>query len=172
MKVLIAGFGNVLRRDDAFGPLLVRALERRELGAGVTLLEAGIGGVSRVQELQGGYDAAILLDAVEGDRPGQVKTMSLEVRDPASLGTRAARDYLADIHYAEPGRALALAKGIGALPARTYLVGCVPRSCDLGEGLSAPVANALSEAEERVIELLGRLRRDVATSEGTRAWSH
>lgn len=173
MKVLVAGFGNVLREDDGFGVRLLKSLElRRDLGAGVTLLEVGIGGVSFVQELLGGYDATILLDAVEGDRPGRVREMSLEVTDPASLGANAARDYLADVHYAEPGRALALAKAIGSLPAQAYLVGCVPASCELGEGLSVPVEAALAEAADRVVKLLARLRAGDATElERSAAWS-
>lgn len=167
MRVLVAGFGNVLLGDDGFGVRLLERLEKRlELagpgsGREVTLLEAGIGGVSFVQESMAGYDAVILLDAIEradeGDRTGEIRVLELEVADPSKLDARRARDYLADVHYAEPGRALALAKGIGTLPERCYLVGCVVDGCELGEELGAPVAAALAEAEERVLELLGRL---------------
>lgn len=69
----------------------------------------------------------------------------------------ATRDAFADIHYAEPGRALALAKAVGVLPAAVYLVGCAPAGCALGDGLSAAVAAALDEAEQALWDLLARL---------------
>jgi len=163
MRILIAGFGNSLRGDDGFGvELLERLRDSTDSLPGIGLLEAGIGGISLVQELLGGYDGLIVLDAVEGDEPGQVRVLELEVGDPRERPALAVREYFADVHYAEPGRALALAKGIDLLPAAAFLVGCVPRSCELGEGLTTEVEAALEPAVRLTLDLVDAMRRDHA----------
>lgn len=158
MKTLVAGFGNLLRRDDGFGIELLRRLEACEdLPPDVHLLEVGIGGISLVQELLGGYDALVLLDAVEGPEPGALRVLEVESKDLSERPLAAIRDYFADVHYAEPGRALALAKAVGSLPDRAYLVGCVPLSTELGEGLSPAVERTVEDAFRATLELLGRI---------------
>lgn len=152
-KVLVAGFGNLLRQDDGFGVALLKRLQTRPAPPGVTLQEVGIGGVSMVQELLTGYDALIVLDALDGSAPGTVKVLEAVVPEAADLP----RDFLADTHYAEPGRAMVLAKAVGALPRATYVVGCVAERAELGEGLSAAVTRALERAEQQVLDLIGDL---------------
>ena len=106
----------------------------------------------------------MFLDAVEGDEPGRVQVLELKVDDPRERPPLEVRDYFADIHYAEPGRALALAKGIGALPKVAFLVGCVPRSCKLEQGLSTDVAAALEPAVRTTLDLVRTMgRRHVDT---------
>jgi len=52
MKILIAGVGNLLRGDDGFGVEVGRRLlTGNDLPSGVKVLEAGISGISLVQEL-------------------------------------------------------------------------------------------------------------------------
>lgn len=156
--ILLAGFGNVLHRDDAFGVrLLERLSHNSNLPTGVKLLDAGIGGMHFVQELFGGYQAVVILDAVEGDRPGMVRVLGADVTDPRTLPPRVERDLLADLHYAEPGRAMAMAKALDQLPAQTYIVGCVPAVIDLGIGMSPEVEAALPLAEDRTLELIAML---------------
>lgn len=166
MRVLVAGFGNVLRQDDGFGVELAKRLERAgSLPPGATLLEVGIGGVSMVQELMTGYAALIVLDALDGPVPGTVKVLEAEVPDAADLP----RDFLADTHYAEPGRAMVLAKAVGALPALTYIVGCVAERSELGEGLGVAVEAALDDAVARVLDLIRMLDGQSAPPEEVRA---
>lgn len=157
MKLLIAGFGNVLREDDGFGAFLAQRLQGHpHLPEGVDVLEVGIGGISMVQDLMTGYDALIVLDALEGDSPGVVKTLTAEVPDAQDMP----RDFLADVHYAEPGRALVLAKAVGVLPPTVYIVGAVAKSAELGEGLSLEVEAALETALRLVLDLSKRLIND------------
>lgn len=158
MKILVAGFGNVLREDDAFGiRLLERLRVRQEAWQGVRFFEAGIGGINFVQELQDHFDAVVVLDALEGeenDIPGTVRVLEAEVFDPRSLTVMQSRDALADIHYAEPGRAMALAKALECLPAKSYIVGCVAARCEMGLELTPQVGAALENAEARAVELI------------------
>lgn len=154
MKILLAGFGNILREDDGFGVVLAQRLQEYPLPEGVDVLEAGIGGISLVQDLMKGYDALIVLDALEGGIPGVVKTLTADVPDAQDMP----KDFLADVHYAEPGRALVLAKAVGVLPEIVYIVGAVAKSAELGEGLCPEVEAALETALRVVLDLLKRLR--------------
>ena len=80
MNILIAGFGNLLREDDGFGVLLLQRLQSESLPPNVRLFEVGIGGISMVQELLTPCDALIVLDAIEGDSPGDLRVMEIAAK--------------------------------------------------------------------------------------------
>ena len=146
-KVLVAGVGNVLRGDDGFGPAVAERLQH--LPPQVTVVETGIGGVALLQELMGGgYDALIVIDAVDrGEPPGTVFLITPEVLDAV---------HIADVHLANPDRVLSMAKTIGVLPARLRIVGCQPAEIDeLSETLSEPVARAIPLAVSKIEEIVG-----------------
>ena len=153
-RVLVAGMGNILRRDDGFGVAVARRLQDADLPSHVTVIEVGTGGISLVQELMAppGYDVLLLLDAVQGDGPaGRVVVLDADVPDLDDFPDAVRRDYLADMHYAVPSRALVLAKALGVLPAKTLIVGCQPEEYEAFEiGLSRAVNEAVEAAVERV----------------------
>lgn len=146
-RTLVAGFGNELRGDDAFGVLVIRHLADRPLPSDVNLLEVGTGGLRLAQELLTPYDHLIVVDAVtRGRAPGTVYT--LEITDVDTSGG-------VDMHAAVPDRALAIAKAIKALPPRVHLVGCEAGEVD--ELLAPPspaVQHAIGEAAGRVLALI------------------
>ncbi|MDX1666851.1 MAG: hydrogenase maturation protease, partial [Saprospiraceae bacterium] len=117
-NILIAGVGNDLRQDDAFGIELLRKIESElPLPSFVKTMEVGIGGIHLVQELSAGYQQLILLDAVNwGEAPGHIYWRAVEVKEVESLSPEARQSFLADMHYANPNRALMLAKAVGVLP--------------------------------------------------------
>ncbi len=161
-RVLVAGMGNVLRRDDGFGVEVARRLmDGAALPAGVKVVEVGIGGVHLVQELMDGYDALVVIDAVErGSPPGTVHLLEAEVADVALWSERERGDFLADMHYTTPTKALILAKALGVLPPRVFILGCQPDEAEaLGIGLSEPVARAATEALRKIEVLVRRLGR-------------
>jgi hydrogenase maturation protease len=153
VKVLVAGVGNVLRGDDGFGVAVAQRLEQEGVPDGVRVMDVGIGGVHLVQELEEPFDALIVVDALDlGRAPGTVVTLEPDVREPRGP------DDLADVHYANPERALMLAGALGRLPAAVWLVGCQPADADrLGEGLSPPVSSAVAAAAEEVRRLVAGL---------------
>jgi len=160
VRILVAGVGNLLRGDDGFGVRAAEALVRDpRLPAHVKVIETGIGGMSLVQELMEGFDALILLDAVDrGAAPGTVFVLEPELPDLAPLSPGERRDVFSDTHYATPLRALALAGAVAALPAVLRIVGCQPARLDAFElGLAPSVAAAIPEAIERVLTLLAEL---------------
>ena len=65
LKILIAGVGNELRQDDAFGVLLAKKLiDEAKFPDTVTVMEIGSAGIHLVQQLFDKYDVLILLDVV------------------------------------------------------------------------------------------------------------
>ena len=158
-RVLVACVGNVLRGDDGFGQAVERHLaESVGLPPAVDVIETGIGGMGIVQQLLGGYDALIVVDAVDrGAAPGTVFVLEPEVPEPSSLGTDVWRERFSNLHLAEPGRVFLLARALGVLPQRVLVVGCQPLSCeDFSQQLSPPVAAAVDVASRRVLELASR----------------
>ncbi|MCA1564383.1 MAG: hydrogenase maturation protease [Acidobacteria bacterium] len=160
IRILIAGVGNVLRGDDGFGVEVAQALGRRNnLPHGVTVFEGGIAGIPLVQELMDGYDALIVADAVErGGAPGTIYLIEPDIIDPATMAPAALHATLADAHYTEPSQVLVLAKALGVLPPRVYVVGCQPAGYDeLGAELSDEVRAAVGVALNRIEALIDTL---------------
>lgn len=161
MKVLIAGVGNALRADDAFGVEVAHRLQAMDLPAGVHVVETGIGGMALVQELQSRYDALILVDCVDyGRPPGQVMVIQPEVIDVHALTDGERSDLLSDMHLAKPERVLMLAKALGCLPEQLVMIGCQPVDPDaygtaMSEEVRKGVEVAISEILRHVEHLLG-----------------
>ena len=61
MKILVAGVGNVLRGDDAFGVEVANRLLAGDPHPDVTVVETGIAGIQLVSDLQEGFDAIIVV---------------------------------------------------------------------------------------------------------------
>jgi len=148
MRILIAGVGNVLRGDDGFGIEALRVLQQKIDIPGVEFFESGIAGISLVQRLMDGFDALIIVDALDqGGAPGQVYVLQPELE---SLGNNANNDTV-DLHQADPQGVLRLASALKALPNHVWIVGCQAVGCDdLGAPLSEPVAYAVPIAADRV----------------------
>ena len=144
-RVIVAAVGNVLRRDDGFGPAVAARLG--ELPDGVELIETGIGGVALLQELVAGCDGLLVIDAVDqGAPPGTVFVLEPDVEEA---------EHVPDVHLANPERVLGMAKAMGCLPARVAIVGCQPLEVDeLDERLSPQVERAVAVAAAKVEEMV------------------
>lgn len=156
MRVVIAGFGNVLRGDDGFGVAVAQALLDFALPPQVTVMEVGIGGIHLVQELLSPADVLIIVDASDLARsPGTLVVLEPDITEVAALALPERRDELADMHYATPDRALTLAGGLGIVPPTTWFVGCQPlHAGDPEIGLSPPVLAAIEPAVAEVRRLV------------------
>jgi hydrogenase maturation protease len=155
-RILIAGVGNVLRGDDGFGVRVAqRLLARSDLPANVKVIETGIGGMSLVQELMGGYDVLVIVDACRrGGAPGALYCLEPQIPRVDVMSVAERRDYFADTHYATPLRALALAAAVARLPGVIRIVGCEPGDVDEFQlGLSAPVADVVESAAAMALSL-------------------
>ena len=151
--ILIAGFGNTLCADDGFGVFVIRSLMREAgLPEELDILDVGISGVSFVQTLLKGYGALVIVDAEKrGQAPGTLYQWS----PAADEFIPKDREALIDVHFAEPRRAIQLAKAINALPDTIHIVGCEPENVDSYVlELSNPVKRAIPEAVARVKKLI------------------
>ena len=166
MKILIAGVGNVLRGDDGFGVKVAQSLsQNNSFPDGVKVFEAGIAGIPLVHELMDDYDALIIADAIErGGAPGTIYVIEPDIPDPAALDPSALHSSLADAHYTEPSKVLVLAKALGVLPPKIFIVGCQPAGYDeLGAELSDEVRAAVQVAISRIESLIENLNHQETT---------
>ncbi len=152
MRILVAGVGNVLRGDDAFGVEVANRLLERDNRPEVSVVETGIAGIQLVQDLQEGFDAVIVVDTVDRGRdPGTVMTIDYEVIDVHELDHNTKYDLLADMHLATPERSLMVARAIGVLPPVVRMVGVQPIDADtMHLGMSDIVTQAIEIAVAEV----------------------
>lgn len=157
-RILVAGMGNILAGDDGFGVAVAGALAARLLPAGVKVIEVGIGGIHLVQELMSGYEALIVIDAVDrGAAPGTLFVLEPDIPELDRLEDQERSGVLADTHYAVPSRALLMAKALGVLPERVLIVGCQGApldglSLELSPEVEAGVGKAVARIEAMIAE--------------------
>lgn len=150
-RVLVAGFGNLLLGDDGFGIAVLRALGAEPLPPEVETMEVGTGGMELVFGLMSGCRKLIVVDVVRrGHPPG-----TMYVFRPSEADLALAPDQSIDPHFAEPTRAMKMAKKLGYLPEDVTVVGCEPGSCELDLTLSPPVREAVEQAAGKIREVLG-----------------
>lgn len=153
-SILIAGVGNELKQDDAFGIEFVKMFAKSlKLPNRIKIQEVGIGGIHLVQELHAGYDILILADAVKwGEKPGHIYFREMEsVSDIEDMPVFEKRTFLADMHYTNPIRALMLAKALKVLPGKIYILGCeAAEHDDFAIGMSTQVTNAMPRAVDKL----------------------
>lgn len=162
--MLIAGMGNVLRGDDGFGVAVAGAAGDRDWDSEdlhVEVIEVGIGGLHLVQRLQEGYDALVIVDAVDrGAEPGRLFVLKPSVPDLREIPPEERRPVVAETHQTVPARVLLMARALDALPHHVRILGCQPASAEeLGMELSEPVAGAVPRAL-RELEALVEAFRD------------
>ena len=152
-KILIAGVGNELRQDDAFGLIVARELlKNKSRHPNVMIQEIGIGGIHLVQELHNQYDILVILDAVNwGGKAGDIYWRIAETDDINELPKDEKRNFLADMHYTTPVRALMLAKAVNVLPTEVYILGCEAlTTAEFEMGISDEVKQAIPKALEQI----------------------
>ena len=159
MNILVAGVGNVLRGDDAFGVEVANRLLEREAVPNVTVVETGIAGIQLVSDLQDGYDAIIVVDTVDRERPpGTVMTIDYDVIDVHALDHNTKYDLLADMHLATPERSLMVARALGVLPPIVKMVGVQPVDVEtMAIGMSDIVTNAIPVTIEEIDRCIASL---------------
>ena len=119
---------------------------------------------SLVQELQEGWDALVVLDAVDlGRPPGQVMLILPDVIDVHALSLEERMDLLADMHLATPERVFMLSRALGILPSKLLMVGCQPEDAETpGKEMSAPVTAAVEVAIKEVMRHVDELLAEAA----------
>lgn len=152
-RILIAGVGNELRQDDAFGVLLAQKLQQEAiLPPSVVVMEIGSAGIHLVQQLFDDYSVLILLDIVKwGGAAGTIHFREVAVKDITLLPKEEQNEFLADMHYINPLKALMMAKALNVLPNEVLFLGCESEEHEeIGIGVSAAVAAAMPAAFQKI----------------------
>ncbi len=160
-SILVAGVGNAWLRDDGFGGGVARRLAERELPAGVTVMDAGTGGLDLAYEVMRGYDALVILDVSrQGGEPGTLYVMEPEEESvPASMED----GELINPHSMDPQTVLRFVKSAGAWPGTVVVIACEPADVEeMGWGLSEEVSGAVDRAVALVFETVEELRQEHA----------
>ena len=158
--ICVIGLGNLLQRDDAFGPRVVQRLERdATLPPDVELVDSGTAGLHLLTWIVG-RRAVIFVDALTRSAedpvrgaPGELRVLD---RERMLAGARPAGPRISP-HQPEVREILAMAEVAGGAPRDVLLIGVVPRDLDDGLGLSPEVEAAIEPAARRVLVELERL---------------
>lgn len=162
MNTLVLGLGNPILGDDGIGWRVAEEV-RKHLPSPPTPLPLGegsdvdveclsLGGIGLMERLIG-YERAILIDAFALDAPiGSISVLKL-----SDLPNYSAF-HITSAHDTSLQNAIELGKYLGAqLPEDITVVGIATRHIyDFGEELSPPVAQAVPQAVQIVLDMLGQ----------------
>jgi len=150
-RIVVVGLGNEYRRDDGFGPAVVRALRGRLPAA------AGVAVVADTVDLLTAWDGAHLAIVVDlalrtPAVPGRMHRLTVDGRTAA--GTPGG-------HGVDVVAALALARALGTAPGRVVLYAVEGADVGAGVGLSPAVRRAVPAAVAAVAAeaISGSVRR-------------
>lgn len=134
MTLVILGLGNDLLGDDGIGLLAAEALRECE-GPDISVRTSAQSGLYLLEHLQG-FDDAIVVDSIAGDRPGAVRELE---------GAEVAEVPVPSVHYVGLPEALALARASGLnVPRRLRIFGVeIGVAQQIGSPPSAPVMASL-----------------------------
>lgn len=153
-RILVAGIGNRLIRDDGFGPRVVDLLSERELPDVVDVRDFGTAGITIATDLAD-YDAIIFIDSMDHEgNPGSLYESSITVEEGVEDVAEIAK---LTLHEVGLEGLLRFSKAIGTLPADIYLIGCKPRTLEPSLELSTEVETALESAVAIVDEILKKI---------------
>lgn len=155
-SILVAGVGNAWLRDDGFGGEVARRLNLQELPPGVSVMDAGTGGLDLAYEVMRGYDGLVILDVSrQGGEPGTLYVMEPDEEDVQG-GIEDGQTI--NPHGMDPQTVLRFVRSIGAWPGRVVVIACEPAEVEeMGWGLSAEVERAVERAVALVLETVSEL---------------
>lgn len=145
--VLLVGFGNPWRGDDALGPRFVEEAQKRfSDAADCLLIEAE---ATTLLDRAEKYQTVILVDAVEGELPpGELVLLDL-LSESLPKKLRGVSSHTLDVL-----EVASLMKTLGRAPACLLLFGAQGKQYAPGTGLSIEVEHALTAILEEVRRLL------------------
>lgn len=157
MRILVAGIGDLLRKDDGFGPRVIEKLEKSDLPSNVLAKDYGTSLFELILDLKD-FDEAIFVDAVEFEgKAGEIKVIEPKPRKVDE--ETAVRLIGVSLHEMELQKVIDLAYSLKVLPRKILVVGCKPKDLGFGLGLSREVEGAVDEAVKIILkEVHGRLR--------------
>jgi len=140
-KIGIIGIGNLLRKDDGVGIVLLELLVKRkkEFPKNIEFIDGGTGGMNLLH-LLARFDTVLLIDAVDfKGRPGETRVFSLKdiqsQKKPVIMST----------HDSDFFNLLRLSQELKELPETLVIFGVHPRDVSHGMGLSKEIETVLDD---------------------------
>ena len=165
-RVLIACIGNIFEGDDAFGPEVAKHLIHQLHSDEVQIEDFGIRSYDLAYALTRDYEFIVLVDATtRGNPPGTLYLLELGVSELDDLEPREV-----DPHRLNPVGVLQMARNLGGIKGKIYLVGCEPAVLENENGflgLSEPAQEAVPRALEMIQAFIrDALGRETETRDG------
>ncbi len=145
---MIIGLGNPILGDDSAGILAVRELKekRKSSHEKVEIKEFYVGGIRLLEELMD-YEKAVIVDAIIGDRPGNVRLIE--------RGTLSSKGHGSTIHDVSISQALDLAEKSGLRLPELRIIGIeILPPTEFTENPSPEVEKGIKEAAKMVEKIM------------------
>jgi len=144
-RVLVIGYGNTLRRDDGFGPIVAARLRERVQHPQVKILTRQLLSVELVTDLEQA-DLCVLVDAATTGATGQLDVREVEAQaiEVGSIG-----------HDLSAASLLGLTQQLMGRSPKCILHSTLPASMDLGEELTQHVAALVGPTVDTIARLIG-----------------
>lgn len=154
-SILIAGVGNLLRRDDGLGPRVVEKIRKLDLPDNVETLDLGTLGLSILHYVKG-YEKVIFIDTIKkGGKPGSIYKLKPQGRSLQGRPINTEELAVTSMHEVNLEKVIEIGKALGELPPNVVIIGCEPEDTDsLKMGLSEEVEKALPKIIELILEEL------------------
>jgi coenzyme F420 hydrogenase subunit delta len=152
-EILVIGCGNILFKDDGFGPAVIEALEEyskeNELPENTMILDAGTGGPHFVFSLpQESWKKLIVVDIVQfGAEPGTLRIFEVDELPEGSYESMHSWPVTQPLHDLSE-------------ICEVMVIGCQPESVsapDVELGLTKSVEDAIPEAIKMILKEIGVL---------------
>lgn len=150
--LLIAGFGNSLAGDDAFGPLVIDLLQAMSLPE-VELAAIGMQPFGLVHRLNERRQGLVIVDASQATAefpPGKLLNVDFFAREDLQL----VHDLVLSTHGLSVANELELARKLGVLPPRVRLVAATVESVKIGAPATTTIRRLVRPAAECVARLV------------------
>ncbi|MFO7819390.1 MAG: hydrogenase maturation protease [Halanaerobacter sp.] len=132
-KVTVIGIGNILKRDDGLGPVVIEKLKEKKWGVEILIVDGGTAPLTYLKELSGS-EYVMIIDALQnGQTPGtihQFKTAEIKTEQHGS-------------HNYSLSQIIALAREFNNLPREIFYYGIQPAELSFGTELSHPVQESI-----------------------------
>jgi len=147
-RIVVAGIGNLLLRDEGVGIHVINELKEHSLPENVEVHDCATRGIDALNELEGA-DKAIIIDAVKlGNEPGAVYRFTLDELERNDKTLR-----MISFHDLDLITAIKIGRDTYNLPKEVVIIGIEPKCADeYSMELTPEVAKAVPKAVKAVLD--------------------
>jgi hydrogenase maturation protease len=157
-EVVIVGCGNLLRGDDAAGPIVVRKISELGCPPGVRLVDGGTSGLDVAFQMAGASEVVIVDACTSGSAPGDIFELPGDEVDVPPLAGM-------NVHAFRWDNAIAFARWLlkDGYPKKVTVILIEGQTLDLGAPLSEPVRKSADSVARNLIGRFAPVQSDGST---------